>query len=110
MSRLPLHLARATSCYELTHAQYIVAFERRLTITSVNEPDLSTKANMSPVQAAETNMAYMQLYISRTNLRGPAITDVGLTWLTEFYSNCTEYTINFQLVYWYNYTYNTYQF
>lgn len=65
---------------------------------------------MSPAEAAETYMTYMQPYASRANLGGPAITDAGLTWLTEFYGNCTQCTINFQPVHWYDYAYNTYWF
>jgi len=63
-----------------------------------NEPDLNTQANMTPKQAAQSWMTYMQPFAGKAKLVGPAITNggapMGETWLKEFIGNCTQCTID----------------
>jgi hypothetical protein len=44
-------------------------------ILTFNEPDLSSQANMSPHQAANTYLKYVQPFAGRVNLGGPAVTE-----------------------------------
>lgn len=79
-------------------------------ILGFNEPDLGTESNISPADAAAGYMQWMQPYAGKIKIGGPAITDAGLTWLAQFYGNCTQCTIDFQPVHWYDYYWNTYWF
>lgn len=75
-------------------------------ILGFNEPDLSSQANILPADAAAGWMEYMQPYAGKIKLGGPAISCAGLTWLQEFYGNCTSCHIDFQPVHWYDYAWN----
>ena len=59
---------------------------------SVNEPDLSSQANMSPPDAAAAWKTYMEPFYGKAILVGPAITNggppMGKAWLTEFLQEC----------------------
>lgn len=76
---------------------------------SFNEPDLSSQSNLTAAEAAAGYMQYMQPFAGSIQLGGPAITGspMGLTWLAQFYGNCTACTIDFQPVHWYDQAWNT---
>ncbi|KAH8078724.1 glycosyl hydrolase catalytic core-domain-containing protein [Cristinia sonorae] len=64
----------------------------------VNEPDLGSQANMSPKEAAEAWMSYMEPFKGQATLVGPAITNggapMGTAWLDQFLSICSSCSID----------------
>lgn len=58
-----------------------------------NEPDLSTQSNLTPEQAAEAWMQYMEPFAGKAKLCSPAITNggapMGTAWLDDFMSACS---------------------
>lgn len=69
--------------------EYLLAF---------NEPDLNTQSNISPQDAADAWMTYMQPFAGKAKLIGPAVTNgappMGTGWLDDFISACTQCTID----------------
>lgn len=80
-------------------------------LMSFNEPDLDTQSNLTPAQAASAYMTYMQPFAGKVKLGAPAVTNgggaMGLTWLSEFLDACTECTIDFVPIHWYDSYSNT---
>lgn len=79
-------------------------------ILGFNEPDLWYESNIAPADAAAGYMQWMQPYAGMIKIGGPAITDGGLTWLAQFYGNCTACTIDFQPAHWYDNSYSLWWF
>ena len=78
-------------------AQYLFSF---------NEPDMSTQANLSPEAAAVAWKQYMEPFAGRVKLVAPAVTNgqgdgIGLSWLTQFLSACSDCTIDAVAMHWY---------
>lgn len=63
-----------------------------------NEPDLSSQSNLTPEQAAEAWMQYMEPFAGQAKLCSPAITNggapMGTAWLDDFLSACSGCTID----------------
>ncbi|KAI9745337.1 MAG: hypothetical protein M1818_001617 [Claussenomyces sp. TS43310] len=80
-------------------------------LLAFNEPDLASQSNLLPQDAVDAYMKYMQPYAGIVKLGGPAISAAGVDWLTQFTNLCSECTIDFQPVHWYdsatNYPYFT---
>jgi len=75
-------------------AEYLLGF---------NEPDLNTQSNMTPQEAADAWMQYMQPFAGKAKLIGPAVTNgaytssgapMGVNWLSEFVSACSSCTFD----------------
>ncbi|KAH0566200.1 hypothetical protein GP486_000398 [Trichoglossum hirsutum] len=75
-------------------------------LLSFNEPDLSTQSNISPSDAAAGYKRYMQPFAGKAELGAPAVTNgkapMGLTWLSSFLDECSECTIDFVPIHWYD--------
>jgi hypothetical protein len=76
-------------------------------LMSFNEPDLDTQANLSPEAAAAAYKTYMDTpFAGKAQLGSPAVTNgggsMGLTWLGNFISACTDCQIDFVCIHWYN--------
>jgi hypothetical protein len=56
--------------------------------------------------AAQAYMSYIQPFASKAKLSAPAVTNgggsIGLTYLSNFISNCSSCTINFVNIHWYD--------
>ena len=71
-----------------------------------NEPDLDSQANLSPSEAADAWLKYLEPYAGEVKLGSPAVTngqkaDRGLNWLSEFLDVCHNCTIDFIAIHWY---------
>ncbi|KAF7960015.1 hypothetical protein EAE96_001615 [Botrytis aclada] len=75
-------------------------------LMSFNEPDLSTQANIGASDAAAGYKTYMQPFAGKAKLGAPAVTNgaspMGLTWLKSFLSSCSDCTIDFVCIHWYD--------
>ncbi|KAK8206930.1 hypothetical protein M8818_004765 [Zalaria obscura] len=76
-----------------------------------NEPDLSSQSNLSPSEAASAWKTYMEPFAGKAKLGAPAVTNgggaMGLTWLSEFLDACSDCTIDFVSIHWYDSYSNT---
>jgi hypothetical protein len=80
-----------------------------------NEPDFLEQANMTPKQAAEAWMKWMQPFAGRLKLGSPAITNgadsagMGGKWMDNFLGECKKLgcTVDFLAVHWYDAAWNT---
>lgn len=75
-------------------------------LMSFNEPDLSTQANIGASDAAAGYKTFMQPFAGKAKLGAPAVTNgaspMGLTWLKSFLSSCSDCTIDFVCIHWYD--------
>lgn len=75
-------------------------------LMSFNEPDLSSQANLGASDAAAGYKKYMQPFAGQAKLGAPAVTNgaspMGLTWLKSFLSSCSDCTIDFVCIHWYD--------
>ncbi|TGO16755.1 hypothetical protein BTUL_0024g00250 [Botrytis tulipae] len=75
-------------------------------LMSFNEPDLSTQANIGASDAAAGYKTYMQPFAGKAKLGAPAVTNgaspMGLAWLKSFMSSCSDCTIDFVCIHWYD--------
>jgi hypothetical protein len=73
---------------------------------SFNEPDVSNQANMDVNTAAQAYISYIQPFAGKAKLGAPAVTNgggsMGLTYLSNFISNCSGCIINFVNIHWYD--------
>ncbi|KAF2173428.1 glycoside hydrolase family 128 protein [Zasmidium cellare ATCC 36951] len=75
---------------------------------SFNEPDISSQANLSPADAATGYKTHMNPFAGQAKLCAPAVTNgpasenMGLTWLKQFLSACTDCTIDCLNIHWYD--------
>ncbi|OCH92443.1 hypothetical protein OBBRIDRAFT_791322 [Obba rivulosa] len=67
-------------------------------LLSFNEPDLSSQSNLSPEQAANAWMEFMQPFAGKAKLIAPAVTNgaapMGTAWLDAFIAACSQCTID----------------
>ena len=73
-------------------------------LLSFNEPDLN---GISPKDAATAYMTFVEpFHAQNMSLGAPAVTNggapTGLTWLEQFFGNCTQCTIDFVPIHWYD--------
>ncbi|MCJ1363399.1 hypothetical protein MMC16_002506 [Acarospora aff. strigata] len=71
-------------------------------LLSFNEPDLGSQSNLSPAQAVAGHKTHMQPFAGRAKISAPAVTNAGLKWLDQFLTACTDCTIDFVPVHWYD--------
>ncbi|QSZ34123.1 hypothetical protein DSL72_005711 [Monilinia vaccinii-corymbosi] len=75
-------------------------------LMSFNEPDLSTQSNLGYADAAAGYKQYMQPFAGKAKLGAPAVTNgaapMGLAWLKNFLSSCSDCTIDFVCIHWYD--------
>jgi hypothetical protein len=71
-------------------------------LLSFNEPDDSQQANMGVQQAANSFRTWMTPFHGRAQLGSPAVTNGGLSWLSEFLGECGDCEIDFVAVHWYD--------
>ncbi len=74
---------------------------------SMNEPDISTQANMSPTDAAAFWKQWMEPYAGKIGLVAPAVSsgvgpNMGADWLKQFLAACSDCTIDAVGQHWYN--------
>jgi Glycosyl hydrolase catalytic core len=78
-------------------SQYILGF---------NEPDNGGQANMDAGTAASLWRQYMEPYSCSAYLGAPAVTNggppMGLAWLKDFLGQCSDCTIDFVPIHWYD--------
>lgn len=71
-----------------------------------NEPDLATQSNIGYAEAATGYIQYMQPFAGKAQLGAPAVTNgaapMGLTWLGNFLDSCSDCTIDFCPIHWYD--------
>ncbi|CAD6447118.1 8252d72c-cf3e-4bb8-9fff-2a99a2913438-CDS [Sclerotinia trifoliorum] len=93
-----------TSAWSAAASSAIASGSKHL--MSFNEPDLSTQANLGYADAAAGYKTYMQPFAGKAKLGAPAVTNgaspMGLTWLKSFLSACTDCTIDFVCIHWYD--------
>lgn len=72
----------------------------------LNEPDLGAQSNVSPKDAATGWTANMEQFHGKAKLGSPAVTNggspMGITWMTEFLSECSSCSIDFTVMHWYD--------
>lgn len=71
-----------------------------------NEPDLDSQANLSPQEAADAWLKYLEPYAGKVKLGSPAVTNgqkagKGLNWLSKFLDACHDCTVDFIAIHWY---------
>ncbi|KAK5138045.1 hypothetical protein LTR08_005842 [Meristemomyces frigidus] len=75
-------------------------------LMSFNEPDLSSQANLSPEAAAEAYKTYMMPFAGQAKLCAPSVTngggEMGLTWLMNFMTACSDCQIDCVSIHWYD--------
>jgi hypothetical protein len=75
-------------------------------LMSMNEPDLGSQSNLSPAEAAAGYKTYMMPFAGKAQLGSPAVTNggspMGLNWLENFLTACTDCQIDFVCIHWYN--------
>jgi hypothetical protein len=76
-------------------------------IVAFNEPDLSSQSNMSPGDAAAAYKTYMMPFAgSGVKIGSPSVTNggapMGLTWLSDFLTACTDCQVDFVTCHWYD--------
>ncbi|KAJ8058369.1 hypothetical protein OCU04_012561 [Sclerotinia nivalis] len=93
-----------TSAWSAAASSAIASGSKHL--MSFNEPDLSTQANLGYADAAAGYKTYMQPFAGKAKLGAPAVTNgaspMGLTWLKSFLSSCSDCTIDFVCIHWYD--------
>jgi hypothetical protein len=71
-----------------------------------NEPDLGAQANMDVSTAVQTWKQYMEPFAGKVKLAAPAVTNggtpMGLTYLKNFVSQCTDCHIDACPIHWYD--------
>lgn len=76
-----------------------------------NEPDLSTQSDLTPAAAATAWKTYMEPFAGQAKLGAPAVTNgagsMGLDWLAAFLEECSDCTIDFVSIHWYDSASNT---
>ncbi len=74
-------------------------------LLAFNEPDETHQSNLTVPQAVSLYKTYMQPYASKAKLGSPAVTNgggtMGLSWLSDFMSECSACTIDFVAIHWY---------
>ena len=75
-------------------------------ILGFNEPDLGSQANISPSDAAAGYHIYMEPFAGQVKISTPAVTNggppnMGIGWMEQFMSNCTDCTLDFAAIHWY---------
>ena len=74
-------------------------------LLAFNEPDESHQSNLTVPQAVSLYKKYMQPHASKAKLGSPAVTNgggtMGLSWLSDFMSECSACTIDFVAIHWY---------
>lgn len=77
-------------------------------LLAFNEPDLSTQSNIGYQDAANGYKQYMQPYAGKAKLGAPAVTNgdpasgMGLGYLSSFLTSCSDCTIDFIPIHWYD--------
>ncbi|WPH00571.1 glycoside hydrolase family 128 protein, protein [Acrodontium crateriforme] len=76
-------------------------------LMSFNEPDLSSQSNLSPEAAAAAYRTWMMPFANTgVKLGAPSVTNgggsMGLTWLQNFMTACSDCQIDFVNIHWYD--------
>ncbi|KAK5552909.1 hypothetical protein LTR46_008984 [Exophiala xenobiotica] len=79
-------------------------------VLSINEPDLSSQANLDPVTAAKLHIANVAPLSGQVSVGSPAVTNgagssppMGTTWLQQFFDACDgQCNIDFVAFHWYS--------
>ncbi|KAF3766763.1 hypothetical protein M406DRAFT_253877, partial [Cryphonectria parasitica EP155] len=71
-------------------------------LLAFNEPELSSQANLAPADAAALYLQFLQPFAGQAKLGGPAVSNDGWDWINQFLGNCSECTIDFLPIHWYN--------
>jgi len=76
------------------------------TLLGFNEPDLGAQANMDVSSAVSLWKSSMQPFACKARLGAPAVTNgaapLGLTYLKSFVEACSDCTIDFVPIHWYD--------
>ncbi|KAJ9640763.1 hypothetical protein H2204_003052 [Knufia peltigerae] len=79
-------------------------------VLSINEPDLSSQANLDPQTAAKLHIANVAPLSGQVQIGSPAVTNgagsnppMGTTWLSQFFDACAgQCNIDFVAFHWYS--------
>jgi len=75
-------------------------------VMAFNEPDLPTQSNMDTTTAAEAYQQYISPLAGKVRLGSPSVTNgaapMGISWLTDFMSKCSDCPIDFVTIHWYD--------
>ncbi|RAO70944.1 uncharacterized protein BHQ10_006956 [Talaromyces amestolkiae] len=71
-------------------------------LLAFNEPEQSGQSNLTPQQAADAYITYMEPFAGHASLGAPAVSNDGYEWLSEFLQACSGCTIDFVPIHWYN--------
>ncbi|KAF8247158.1 hypothetical protein K440DRAFT_654906 [Wilcoxina mikolae CBS 423.85] len=76
-------------------------------LLGMNEPDIPSQSDLSPETAAAAYRTYMQPFAGKAKLGAPAVTNSGtpgqgLSWLKSFLAVCSDCTIDFVPIHWYD--------
>lgn len=71
-------------------------------LLSFNEPDMAGQADLTVSAAVAAHKKYMDPYKGRARISSPAVSNAGLKWLGSFLDSCTDCTIDFVAVHWYD--------
>ncbi|KUI61525.1 Alkali-sensitive linkage protein 1 [Cytospora mali] len=71
-------------------------------LLAFNEPENEGQSNIDPTTAANAYRQYMQPFAGKAKLGAPAVSNDGYSWMSQFLGNCTDCTIDFVPIHWYN--------
>lgn len=71
-------------------------------LLAFNEPEVADQADLSAADAAAAWMTYMEPFAANAQLGSPAVSNDGYAWMEEFLEACSDCTIDFLAVHWYN--------
>ncbi|KAL7966811.1 hypothetical protein HDV63DRAFT_384024 [Trichoderma sp. SZMC 28014] len=71
-------------------------------LLAFNEPEQAGQANLTPGDAANAWMQYMEPFHGHAQLGAPAVSNDGYSWLSQFLQACSACNIDFIPIHWYN--------
>ncbi|KAH8785940.1 hypothetical protein F5883DRAFT_599047 [Diaporthe sp. PMI_573] len=74
-------------------SEYLLAF---------NEPENIGQSNISPAVAADAYRQYMEPFAGKAQLGAPGVSNDGRDWMKQFLGLCSDCTIDFVPIHWYN--------
>ncbi|KAK2614910.1 hypothetical protein N8I77_001699 [Diaporthe amygdali] len=89
-----------TGAWEAHASSWIAAGSKHL--LAFNEPENPSQANLDPTAAADAYRQYMQPFAGQARLGAPAVSNDGRQWMTQFLDKCSDCTIDFIPIHWYN--------
>ncbi|KAI7785412.1 cell wall protein o-glucosyl hydrolase [Diaporthe eres] len=71
-------------------------------LLAFNEPENAGQSNINPTAAADAYRKYMEPFAGKAQLGAPGVSNDGRDWMTKFLAQCSNCTIDFVPIHWYN--------